>query len=283
MDRWLSYLFERLSPFSSFLVIVGVSISAAILDGSLFNPINFTTSCMVWLFLMFYFRLRNDLDDIEIDKVAHPGRPLQRGLIQKKEAEVVLRGLEIALIFLGAAIVLYYGAWSRLLVFLIGGYFWLIRHRFYLGKALDKKPLAKALAFQGILIPMILLSISLSHPRALLTEASVFYTLLLFGAFFTFELCRKLNPFAHPAAQSLIHFFGFKKVFRLAAASLFASAVGAYGFGVFRYLAPLEILVLLVLIYMFKNPRRYAVAQAAANLSLIVHSWSAIFERISLF
>lgn len=280
MDRWFSYFFERMNPLSSLLVIAGISTSTAILDYSLFNPINFMASCLVWFFLMFLFRIRNDLDNFDKDKVAYPERPLQRGLIQKKEAEVVVKGLEGVLIFLGVAIFLYYGTWSRLLVFVIGCYFWLIRHNFYLGKRLDQRPLAKTLACQGILLPMILLSISFSHPQDLLTGKTLSYTLLLFGSFFTFELCRKLNPLVHPAAQSLIHFFGFKKVFRFILVALFISTVGAFGFGAASYLVPLQFLIFVALIYMFKNPRRYAFVQMLANISLVVHSWSAVFERI---
>ncbi len=280
MDRWFSYFFERLNPVSTFLVITGIATSTAILDYQVFDPVNFMFSCMVWFFLIFYFRLSNDLRDVEVDKVAHPDRPVPRGVIQKKEAEVVLSGILVILVFLGVAIFLYYNHWSRLLVFITAGYFWLARHHFYLGKSLDERPLLKTLAYQGILLPMILLSLSFSHQDNLFTNKNLSYTLLLAGAFFTFEICRKLNPFCHPAVQSLIHFFGFKKVFRIAFLSLVASAVGAAGMGAANYLIPMQCVVLIALIYMFKNPRRFTIAQIAANFSLILHSWSAVFERI---
>lgn len=279
MDRWFSFFFERFHPISTMVVISGISTSAAILNYNPFDPIVFMASSMVWFFLTFYFRLKNDLEDVNVDRVAHPDRPFPRGTIQPKEARIVLRTLEYALVFLAVAIFLYFESWSRLLLFVNAGYFWLIQKNFYYGESLDRKPLLKTVLNQGMVIPMTLLSISLSHPQTVFSLKSLSYSLILYGAFFTFELCRKLNPFSHPASQSLIHFFGFKKVFRFIFCSLVVSAVGAVGLGVGSYLLPVQLGVFLTLVYLFKSPKRYMVAQLAANFSLILHSWSGVFER----
>lgn len=280
MDRWFSFFFERFHPITTLVVISGISTSATIFNYNPFDPVVFMASCMVWFFLSFYFRLNNDLADLQVDKVAHSDRPLPRGIIHPQEAQVVLKAIQLILVFLGVGIFLYFDAWSRLLVLINGGYFWLIRQKFYMGESLDRKPLLKTVMYQGMLIPMTLLSISLSHPQTLFSIQSLSYCLLLYGAFFTFELCRKLNPFSHPASQSLIHFFGFKKVFRFVFASLAVSAVGAIGFGAASLLLPVQLGVFLSLVYLFKNPRHYSIAQLAANFSLILHSWSAVFERV---
>lgn len=280
MDRWFSYFFERFNPIFTLVVISGISTSATIFNDNLFDPIVFMASSMVWFFMSYYFRLHNDLEDLQVDKVAHPDRPLPREIIQPQEAQIVLKATLLILVFLGVGIFLYFDAWSRLLVLINGGYFWLIRQNFYMGKSLDRKPLLKTILYQGILLPMTLLSISFSHPQTLFSTQSLSYCVLLYGVFFTFELCRKLNPFSHPASQSLIHFFGFKKVFRYAFVSLTVSAVGAFGFGAASFLLPVQLGVFLSLVYLFKNPRRYTISQLAASFSLILHSWSGVFERI---
>ena len=280
MNRWFTYFFERFHPFSSFIVISGISTSTAILNFNPFDPVVFMASCMVWFFLSFFFRLNNDLEDMDVDRVAYRDRPFPRGVIQPKEARVVLNFLQVALVALAGAIFIYFGPWSRLLVFLIAGYYWLIQHKFYLGKVLDRKPLLKTILNQGILILITLLSISFSHPQTLFSTKSLSYCLLLYGSFFTFELCRKLNPFSHPVSQSLIHFFGFKKVFRFVIGALITTAIGAVGFGVESFLLPVQLGVFLSLVYLFKNPRHFTIAQTAANISLIIHSWSAIIERV---
>ncbi len=279
MNQWIIYFLERLNPVLLIMTAAGIAVSTTILNSQQFDFLPFMASCVVWFLIGFYLRLDNDLRDCENDRVAYPDRPIPSGKIQRKEAQLVISILHYALISVSIGIFLLFGVWSRIFLLVTVGYFWLMRENFYLGRRLDRMPLVKKIAYQGILIPMTLLSISFSHQAALFTVQNFSYVILLFGSFFTFELCRKLNPGSHPVSQSLIHFFGYKKVFLFAFASLAISGISAYILGVAAYLAPVQSGVLLTLILIFKNPLRYSIAQTAASISLMIHAWSAVFLR----
>jgi hypothetical protein len=278
MDRWTTYFFERFNPILSLIVIIGIATSCAIIGRTPLSPDPFIASCLVWFFLALLFRMRNDLADYDRDRVAHPERPLPRGLIHRNNLQIVISGIQYVLCFVFAGLFIFFGAWSRLFLFVTGGYLWLIHQNFYLGKRLDQKPLLKSVLFQGIVIPMTLLSISFSNSWQLFSIKNLSYCLLLYGAFFTYDICRKLNPASHPASQTLVHFFGYKVVFRIALAGLAVSALGAYGYGIPQFLIPVEVGVAVALILLFKNPARYTLARQAASLSLIIHAWAVLFE-----
>lgn len=277
MNRWFTFFIERFSPITTLLVIMGISVCGLIISGGTFSSVSFTVSCLLLFYLSFLLRLQNDLRDYDTDRVAFPSRVLPRGVLHRKEVQKVISILQVGLILYLVFLFMMFGIQSKVFLVFSAGYYWLMQKNFFLGKSLDRRLLLKTAIQQGLIVPLFFLIVSFAETEKVFTQACLAYSLLIYGAFFTFEICRKLDPWSHPASQSLIHFFGFKKMYKVTVIMLILSAIGAYGLGVARYLIPCELVVFLTMTYLFKNPRRFFITELAASISLVVHSWSAIF------
>ncbi len=277
MNRWMTYFIERFSPVTSLLVITGIAVSGTVLGGGTFSSISFTVSCLFLFYLSFLLRLKNDLRDYDTDRVAFPSRALPRGVLHRKEVQAVVSILQYGLVLYIIVLFGMFGLMTKALLVITAVYYWLMQNNFYQGKTLDRKPFLKTAIQQGFIVPLVFLVISFAQNQVPCSSSCFAYALLLYGAFFTFEICRKLDPWSHPASQSLIHFFGFKKMYKAVVVLLLLSAIGAYWIGASLYLIPCQCAVFLSLTYLFKNPRRFSMTEFAASLSLIVHSWAVLF------
>ncbi|NCA18046.1 MAG: hypothetical protein EBS90_13565, partial [Betaproteobacteria bacterium] len=98
MARWLKYVKERF-PLVTYLLLSGAMCwsGASLFMVSPFSAHIQTTLSMLGILLFFFeLRLMDEWKDFEKDKVAHPARPLPRGLIQPREVRIGI-GTGIAL------------------------------------------------------------------------------------------------------------------------------------------------------------------------------------------
>ena len=102
---------------------------------------------------------------------------------------------------------------------------------------------------------------------------------MLLGAFFCYEICRKLDPHIHPILGTYVHFYGFRKTFELAAVTLVVSAMGAIGLDLAAILLPVEGVVLITLCLLFFQYSWYRIPELAASLSLLIHVWAVFIKR----
>ncbi|MGA8165457.1 MAG: hypothetical protein WB791_10650 [Waddliaceae bacterium] len=276
MDQWLDYLKKRFFPFSTFLTIIGYALTPLILNRQPFAPFPFVVSCLLLFYLAFLLRLDNDVKDFNTDCIAFPQRPLPRGDIQKGEAQQTLAYLKYGVIFYFVAIFLFFSQTTRLLLIVTGCYLWLILRDFFGAKWMTRYLLVKGMLQQGFIIPLTLLIVSIGRPELVFSSQGWSYALLLFGAFSTFEICRKLDPYSHPAALYYVHYYGFTVTYWVAVLSLVISAIGAWGLGVPLILWPFEAGVFLFLTLLFLNPTYSGKVKIAAAVSLIVHAWAGI-------
>jgi len=259
-------------------VIIGFALTGTILDGNMFTPFPFVVSCLVIFYMAFLLRLKNDFQDFDKDSIAFPERALPRGVLSKKEAEHAIHYLQYGLFGYFAVILIFYPAFTRLMLLLTGGYLWLILHNFYAEKWLTRHPLINGVMQQGIIFPLTLLVISLGRPEYVFSLQGFSYALLLSGAFFTFDICRKLDPYSHPITLAYIHYYGFRVTYWLVVVLLGLSALGSYGFGVHLILWTCEVGVLVMLTMLFKTPRIFRAVETAAGLSLIAHAWAGVLQ-----
>lgn len=273
MELWIKYFIERFRPLHSLTVIVGIALSAVILDHHRFLPLTYMFSSFILFYVAFLLRLNNDIVDFDKDKIAHPARALPRKLIRKKEAEKALAYFKYGLLPLGALVFIFYGGNARTLLLLTAGYLWLILHNFYLGEWLKRHPLTKESAEQGFTFILVLFIVSLGRPELVFQPSGLAYALLMFGAFFTYNICRKLDPLSHPINLSLVHYYGLRTTYWIVIFLLLISSFCAVALDVYMWLWPCEILVAIVVSYLFANPKKFRLAELAAGLSLIIHAW----------
>ena len=148
-------------------------------------------------------RLMDELKDVEKDRVAHPDLPLARGLLSEGEAK---RGLVLAILALGAGAV-------SLWVFnpVAGGllgicvvYSLLMYREFFVPDWLEPRPFWYAVSHQVVLLPMYAFATAAAVPAAATDAPVLWFGLTGLGASFTLEVCRKLDPAAHPVLRTYL-------------------------------------------------------------------------------
>jgi 4-hydroxybenzoate polyprenyltransferase len=179
--------------------------------------------------------------------------------------------LIVVLIFFGSgAICYFYNPWGGSSLAIATLFGWLMYHEFFIGEELNKSPLLYALTHQ-VIVFFIYGWIGLCTNHELL-ENKIFLGWLIanFGSSFSYEICRKLNPQAHPMAQTYAHHYGRPKTVVICLFFLVIMFVGASlsGFGNWMIL-PLIFFVFLLFRWM-KEPLSYKKVEGVCALSGLI-------------
>jgi 4-hydroxybenzoate polyprenyltransferase len=268
-SRWMTYLQER-SPLPALLFISATGSLSSLAFRQNFDLGLFLVGIFFNTLIFIQLRLGDEVKDFEKDKVVNPLRPLPRGLLSPQE---VLRAMNLlsGIILLGSGGLSYFyhplGALILALATLFGQ---LMYHEFFMGAALNKSPLLYALTHQ-IIVFFIYGWVALSASASVI-EQKVFLGWLLanFGASFTFEICRKLNPKTHPMAHTYAQHYGPWKTYLLCLVFIFLMAMGSFITGIGWWVAPLLILLALGLYRWIKDPTSFKKIEALSALAGII-------------
>ena len=280
MGAWITFLKERL-PLPSYLVlVVGLAVSGNALGSpaapaeSVFPPWGAATIAAAGAFLFFaVLRIMDEYKDYEKDKVAHPHRPLPRGLIAPEQVAVAVKGLAVAMLLLSVAV----GLANRpagISYLLVTGYLWLMYREFYVGAWLANRPLLYAASHQVIILPLSYFCVLAGNPDAWRHLQPAFLGITVLGTFFTYEICRKLDPSAHPLLQTYLSHYGPAKTLGLTICTIALSALGALGLGLGQILWPLEGILIALLSLLLFAPYRFKIIEHGATISLALHVWA---------
>lgn len=234
------------------------------------SPATIIVNVSLFSISMLLLRVVNDGEDWEKDQIAlgGKGQPLSKEYLKK------LQGVLLSL--LGGVMIAALWVWPvsvSLLFFLFLGYVWLLQNRFYSPDWWRRHPFLYTASFQAIFFWMALL-IVLQSEGSFFSGRVIVYPLLIFLSFFVFEICRKLNPYAHPIALSYVQYYGFRSMYLFVCALLLCSALCAYYLGKYPILWPCQLAVAVVLFGLFQKPKKYRRAELASLISLIIHVWS---------
>lgn len=277
MDRWTEYFKERF-PISTYIFLVlGMVLSGLYLQYGTFRPYGFLIG-FIGLFGFFaMLRLMDELKDFEKDQVAHPDRPLPRGLLKPGEVNRMINLGVCGMFAFALFVAITLNRTSGFCYALMTGYLWLMYREFYSGEWLENRPFTYAVTHQAILFPVAAFLISVGRPWLVWSPMTLAFGMMLMGAFFTYEICRKLDPFAHPILTTYVIVYGFRKTYIMVILTTLLAMLGAYGLGYIRFLWPFELSVLAVLACLFVAPKRYQLGELAATISLVVHVWAGVF------
>ena len=225
-------------------------------------------------FLFFaVLRIMDEIKDLEKDRIAHPHRPLPRGLLPPEQVARAINGLVIAMLAFGIVIGLRSGP-AGLTFVLVTGYLWLMYREFYAGTWLAERPLLYATSHQVIILPLCYFCVLVGEPAAWRQLQPAFLGITVLGAFFAYEICRKLDPQAHPLLRTYLSHYGPTRTFGLASGMVALSASGALGLGLGRMLWPLECIVIALLTLLLIAPNRFKIVEHGASISLALHVWA---------
>ena len=280
MGAWMTFLKERL-PLPSYLALVmGLAISGSALGNASAAG---RPSVATWVataiaaagaFLFFaVLRIMDECKDYEKDRVAHPHRPLPRGLLAPEQVAGAVNGLAVAMLVFGVVVGLRNGP-AGLGYLLVTGYLWLMYREFYAGAWLAQRPLLYAASHQIIILPLCYFCVLVFDPSAWRHLQPALLGITVLGAFFAYEICRKLDPQAHPLVQTYLSHYGRATTLVFALCTVALSALGALGLGLERMLWPLEGILTALLALLILSPNRYKIIEYGASVSLALHVWA---------
>ena len=280
MGAWMTFLKERL-PLPSYLVLVmGLAISGSALGNAsaagrpAVATWVATAIAAVGAFLFFaVLRIMDECKDYEKDRVAHPHRPLPRGLLAPEQVAGAVNGLAVAMLVFGVVVGLRNGP-AGLGYLLVTGYLWLMYREFYAGAWLAQRPLLYAASHQIIILPLCYFCVLVFDPAAWRHLQPALLGITVLGAFFAYEICRKLDPQAHPLVQTYLSHYGRATTLVFALCTVALSALGALGLGLERMLWPLEGILTALLALLILSPNRYKIIEYGASVSLALHVWA---------
>lgn len=261
-------------------VAAGISASGIYLGSREFLWLPFVCA-FTGIFLFFVFvRLMDEVKGLEKDRIAHPQRPLPRGLISKHEAVHILELLQMILFAYSLVLWVFLQAGASLAFLAITVYLWLMNKEFGIGHWLKSRPFLYGLTHQLILFPVAFFALAVVRQDVLAFPLAWSFAMLLFGAFFCYEICRILNPHTHPILGTYIHYYGFRRTFEFSAFMLALSSMGALALKVAPLLVPCEFFLLAGLSVLFFQPALFRIPEYIASISLILHVWAVALFRI---
>lgn len=267
----MTYFKERF-PLPVYLIMCGgFSFSAAALADAKFFAWPTLYSFLGLLLFFGLLRLMDELKDYRKDLVAHPERPLPRGVLRPSEVSSVIQYLALGMVLYGCFGIGLVNAEAGVTYLLITGYLWLMYREFYAGEWLEHQQLLYAVSHQLILIPLCAFAVFSVNPDYITSPATYLYGGLVLGSFFSYEVCRKLDPEAHPLLKTYRFLYGPAGCFGLVVVASGLAAVTAWRLGVHPILWPATALVLLTFVLFVR--RRYKLVEVVASLSLVLHLW----------
>lgn len=281
MARWLIYLKERFPIVVYTLLSGGLALSGASLVR---DRIIWSAVIEAFIGLMLFFaelRLMDELKDYDKDRIAHPERPLPRGLLSREEVSSAIVLLWSMMFGYGVAIAAAGNFPAGFSYFIVTVYLWQMYKEFHAGKTLARYPLAYAVLHQIILLPLCTFAVATSHPQLWTSILNLGFGLCVLGAFFAYEICRKLDPKANPCLATYLFVYGLKTTTLLVVLALTVAAIGSVILGCARFLIPVELILAASLGILFRNPGKFKIVEGLAGVSLLAHMWSVFIQSLT--
>ncbi len=278
MKPWLIYIRERFPLPVYFLLSGGLALSGAVVGSTTdaHTVASFETLfCFVYAMWVFAtLRLMDELKDYEKDVIAHPTRPLPRGVLTTAQVSKSISVMMTVGWLLSASFVLI-NMTSMWLASLTTAWLWLMYKEFYVGHALAKRPLIYAITHQIILVPFCLLMAST------IDNLTVGWSLAVLGSFFTYEVSRKLDPKAHPILGTYLSVYRRQGTFMIVAMLFAVSLIGAKSIGFMNWMGPWAVLTLLSYSLLWLRPAAFKIIEGLATISLFFHIWSPCLKQLA--
>ncbi len=269
MTRWWIFFRERL-PLP---VLALMSIGAGLSQGLYVVP-----ALMPALFLV-TLRIMDEVKDYDKDVTLHPDRPLPRGVITLAEATRAIQVGLAAMVLFGCGLLLFGKMIAGFLYLFCTGYLWLMFKEFYYGQALNKSPFFYAVTHQIVMLPLAGAIHAYSDINGNLIALCLTPGLLYLGAFFTFEICRKLDPSASPLLGTYRVHYGIFLTFLMVLLTSFVTAFGAAFLGS-RSLPFMVMAMLPPCAYALFIRKNHKTVEAVSALILLIMIWAPFVLRV---
>ncbi len=275
MSAWFTYIKERFPLPVYFLLCGGIMMSSSRLTNS---PVLSASALITFLGLMMFFaelRLMDEFKDYKKDLIAHPQRPLPRGLLQVSQVKNVIHILLVLMLIFALVSGVVLNVSSGFAYALVTLYLYGMFREFFVSEWLETRMILYAISHQVILLGLVGFSVSSFDESSLWSREAILYGCVVLGTFFNYEVGRKLDPKALPILRTYRVVYGETKTFILMLClSIFGSIsaimldfkLGCVMIGL------LTVGLITVLGAFFKN-WNYKLAETFATLGLLFGIW----------
>jgi len=287
MEKWIQFFKER-TPLVSYLLIT----CGPVFSGYFLAPPAKAHSPLIAFIGFFLFfivlRMMDEYKDYEKDILAHPARPLPRGLIPLPQFNTAI-GVGVGLMLAFDAFLFVSGMKCSAFIYtIVVIHLWLMYKEFYVGEWLNSKPILYAFTHQLILVSLCLFCISTFRVDGTyhFTKLDWVYSFSVLFAFFCYEVCRKLDPEAHPVLKTYRYVYGLMGVLRITGTLillhlfsirfLFLENTKQYIF----FTTP--VLLILSVMALSQDKVKFKVVELVATVNLLVFLYSGIFYVFTL-
>jgi 4-hydroxybenzoate polyprenyltransferase len=218
-------------------------------------------------------RFMDELKDYEKDKIAHPTRPLPRGLItvgQVRNLIIIFFSLLCLLSFLSAVI---FNPLSGILLGIVTIWLFLMYKEFFIEEVLNKSPIFYAITHQIIIVPLILFLIAITNPEEVFSGKNYAFAALILSSFFTFEVGRKMDPNAHTILGTYLVHYKTTKTHILIVALASLGLIGGILLNHMLWVLIPFILILITQVRVLKNEKIFKDLEGIIALNLIYNMW----------
>ncbi|MDQ3230301.1 MAG: UbiA family prenyltransferase [Pseudobdellovibrionaceae bacterium] len=280
---WLTYIKERFPLPVYLLLSVGMAWQGQLaLAPELDSMARILGPVMILLFF-FCLRLMDEVKDYKKDITAHPERPLPRGLVQVPTAKKVIWLCLSLQVVLGLVLIsqgLTYAAYFWLLTTV---WLYLMYVEFFCGRWLEARPFFYATTHQLIILPLVL---SAAHLMGNLDSRPVIWSgVMILGAFFIYEIARKLDPRAHELLRTYRFVYGRKGALSLMAITTAVALAGVLlktGGSISGSWPYILVAVGTWIGCALWGEHKPKAAEGLASVSLLVHIWGPVLTALFL-
>lgn len=273
MENYLTFIKERVPVVANLILALGLIFSVGALNSTYLNVGDAFFIGMTLMAFIIELRFMDEIKDYEKDKVAHPDRPLPRGLVTPKQVmNLIYLTFFILTVCTGLSFV-FYGTMAG--GFLLTTLFWMVLmyKEFFMEKTLGKSPIIYAITHQVIIVPVCLFAISIPFSNLVFTHKSLGFCLLVLSSFFTFEVGRKMDPKSHPILGTYLIYYK-KALTNLLITVLAAIGVlGCYYLDIFWWGFIPFILTVLTQVRIWFQQERFKDLEGMIALNLIYNMW----------
>ncbi|XP_064382251.1 uncharacterized protein LOC135331124 [Halichondria panicea] len=280
LHNWLVFLYERAPPLVFGLLAAGPCLSGLMYAEGSVDWDKFAWGLIGMMTLLLLVRVMDDVKDFEKDKIVHPDRPLPRGLLRYDEMCTVINITIVAMLAYSIVMGLRFNWTVTGLYLLIIFYAFLMYIEFGISKWLDEHVMINGLIHQLSIYFGALFITGLGGSPWYNLTGWVYLGSVGFSGFFTYEICRKLDPTLPRLKGTYLVVCGKWPTFLAVLATVLVGVVSSYAMGLHRLLWPLEAVMILSVLVLFllplrgPKPKSHKPVEALSIIYLLTHMWS---------
>lgn len=287
MEKWLQFFKER-TPVASYLLITFGPVASGYYLTEAPRAHSPLLSFLGFFLFFIVLRMMDEYKDFEKDVLAHPARPLPRGLIPLPEFNKAI-GIGVGLMIAFNAFLFFNGMkCSATLYALVVVHLWLMYKEFYMGEWLNNHPILYALTHQLILVTLCLFCISTYRVDGTyhFTRLEWIYSFSVLFAFFSYEVCRKLDPEAHPVLKTYRYVYGLMGVLRIVGTLVLLHLLSIrllFGQNPKQFIFfATPVLLILSIMALSQDKLKFKIVELMATVNLLVFLYSGILYAMAM-